>query len=141
MPGRSIRPARSHWPASWALKKQAFEFCDVVCLNRYLGWYSQSGNLEEALPLLSAELDALHAQFGKPLILTEFGADALPGQHAQPPEMFSEEYQADLLERYHPAFAPETLRGGGACLEPVRFQDLPGYHPPRLHELQRRFHT
>jgi beta-glucuronidase len=39
-------------------------------------------------------------QFGKPLILTEFGADAIPGQHAQPPEMFSEEYQAELLERY-----------------------------------------
>ena len=79
--------------------EQAFEFCEVVCLNRYRGWYSQPGNLDEALPLLSAELDALHAQFGKPLILTEFGADALPGQHAQPPEMFSEEYQADLLER------------------------------------------
>ena len=79
--------------------EQAFEFCDVVCLNRYLGWYNQPGNLDEALPLLSAELDGLHAQFGKPLILTEFGADALPGQHAQPPEMFSEEYQADLLER------------------------------------------
>jgi beta-glucuronidase len=78
----------------------AFEFCDVLCLNRYLGWYSQPGNLDEALPLLSAELDALHAQSGKPIILTEFGADAIPGQHAQPPEMFSEEYQADLLERY-----------------------------------------
>jgi beta-glucuronidase len=77
----------------------AFEFCDVLCLNRYLGWYSQPGNLDEALPLLSAELDALHAQFGKPVILTEFGADAIPGQHAQPPEMFSEEYQADLLDR------------------------------------------
>jgi beta-glucuronidase len=81
-------------------EEAAFEFCDLVCLNRYLGWYSQSGNLDQALPLLSAELDALHAQFGKPIILTEFGADALPGSHAQPPEMFSEEYQADLLERY-----------------------------------------
>ena len=81
-------------------EEAAFEFCDLVCLNRYLGWYSQSGDLDQALPLLSAELDALHAQFGKPIILTEFGADALPGGHAQPPEMFSEEYQADLLERY-----------------------------------------
>jgi beta-glucuronidase len=81
-------------------EEAAFEFCDLVCLNRYLGWYTQPGDLDQALPLLSAELDALHAQFGKPLILTEFGADALPGSHAQPPEMFSEEYQADLLERY-----------------------------------------
>ncbi len=38
--------------------------------------------------------------FGKPLILSEFGADTLAGFHAQPPEMFSEEYQAELLVRY-----------------------------------------
>jgi beta-glucuronidase len=80
--------------------EQAFEFCDILCVNRYLGWYSQCGNLDEALPLLSAELDAFHQKFGKPVILTEFGADAIPGHHAQPAEMFSEEYQAELLERY-----------------------------------------
>ena len=78
----------------------AFEFCDVVCLNRYLGWYSQSGQLEEGCVLLSAELDALYAQYHKPVVLTEFGADTLPGWHAQPPEMFSEEYQAEMLARY-----------------------------------------
>jgi beta-glucuronidase len=80
--------------------EQAFEFCDLVCLNRYLGWYTQGGRLDEALALLSAELDALHEKFGKPILLAEFGADALPGHHAQPPEMFSEEYQAELLVRY-----------------------------------------
>ena len=80
--------------------EQAFEFCDVVCLNRYLGWYSQGGNLDEGLELLSAELDALHEKFRKPVLLAEFGADAIPGQHAQPPEMFSEEYQAELVVRY-----------------------------------------
>lgn len=82
------------------LDEEAFEFCDLVCLNRYFGWYSQSGNLDEALPMLSAELDALHKKFGKPILLAEFGADAIPGHHAQPPEMFSEEYQAELLVRY-----------------------------------------
>ncbi|MGD0876689.1 MAG: beta-glucuronidase [Anaerolineales bacterium] len=98
---RALDPTRPITLASFlGAEEAAFEFFDVVCLNRYQGWYSQSGNLEEALPLLSAELDALHAQFSKPIILTEFGADALPGQHAQPPEMFSEEYQADLLEGY-----------------------------------------
>jgi beta-glucuronidase len=79
--------------------EQAFAFCDVVCLNRYLGWYSQGGNLDEALALLSTELDELHHKFAKPVLLTEFGADAIPGHHAQPPEMFSEEYQAELLVR------------------------------------------
>jgi beta-glucuronidase len=80
--------------------EQAFEFCDLVCLNRYLGWYSQGGNLDLALEMLSDELDTLYEKFGKPIILTEFGADALAGHHAQPPEMFSEEYQADMIVRY-----------------------------------------
>ena len=37
---------------------------------------------------------------GQPVILSEFGADALPGHHAQPPEMFSEEYQAEFIACY-----------------------------------------
>ena len=80
--------------------EEAFAFCDLVCLNRYLGWYTYAGRLDEALPLLSNELDLLHEKFGKPILLAEFGADAIPGHHAQPPEMFSEEYQAELLVRY-----------------------------------------
>jgi len=80
--------------------EQAFEFCDLVCLNRYLGWYTQSGRLDEAVSLLSRELDSLYGKFKKPILLAEFGADALPGHHAQPPEMFSEEYQAELLIGY-----------------------------------------
>jgi beta-galactosidase/beta-glucuronidase len=34
------------------------------------------------------------------VIITEFGADAVAGIHAQPPEMWSEDYQADLIEAY-----------------------------------------
>jgi beta-glucuronidase len=79
--------------------EEAFELCDLVCLNRYYGWYYLGGNLDLAVHSLSAELDSLYERFRKPIILTEFGADAIPGQHAQPPEMFSEEYQAELLVR------------------------------------------
>jgi len=80
--------------------EEAFEFLDLVCLNRYFGWYTQSGDLEAGAQALSAELDLLYARFKKPVILSEFGADALPGHHAQPPEMFSEEYQAEMIEGY-----------------------------------------
>lgn len=98
---RSLDPTRPVTLVSFlGAEEQSFEFCDLICLNRYLGWYAQGGNLDEALSLLSAELDALHRTFGKPILLSEFGADALPGHHAQPPEMFSEEYQAELLTRY-----------------------------------------
>jgi beta-glucuronidase len=81
-------------------QEEAFDFCDVVCLNRYWGWYNNPGRLEEGCAHLADELDALHARFPKPLLLTEFGADTVPGWHALQPEMFSEEYQAEMLTRY-----------------------------------------
>jgi beta-glucuronidase len=80
--------------------EEAFRSCDLLCLNRYYGWYTEGGRIDEGCRRLSQELDALHARFGKPIILTEFGTDTLPGWHAQPAEMFAEEYQAEFLERY-----------------------------------------
>jgi beta-glucuronidase len=98
---KSLDPSRPATVVSMVgLQEEAFEFCDVVCLNRYYGWYTESGQLEEGLAKLSAELDALHERYPKPLLLAEFGADTIPGWHAQPPEMFSEEFQADMLTGY-----------------------------------------
>jgi beta-glucuronidase len=58
------------------------------------------GQLQKGLDALDADVEAVHARFPKPFILTEFGADTIPGMHAQPPEMFSEEYQAELIDAY-----------------------------------------
>ncbi len=82
------------------VNEESDEFLDVLCLNRYYGWYTQSGQIDKGCAMLSAEIDALHAKFPKPLIMSEFGADSMAGWHAQPPEMFSEEYQADMIEQY-----------------------------------------
>ena len=98
---RALDPTRPITLASFlGQAEEAFEFCDVLCLNRYNGWYTQSGNIVEGLRRLSDDLDVIHQKYAKPLILTEFGADAISGFHAQPPEMFSEEYQAELITRY-----------------------------------------
>lgn len=80
--------------------EEAFEFCDFLCFNAYYGWYSEFGQLEDGCAKLSSELDALYAKYRKPVLLTEFGADSVAGWHAQPPEMFSEEYQVEMLTRY-----------------------------------------
>jgi len=80
--------------------EESFEFLDVLCLNRYYGWYHESGQLDVACLRLSDELDAMYTKFRKPLILAEFGVDTIPGCHALPPEMFSEEFQAEMLTRY-----------------------------------------
>ncbi len=74
---------------------------DVICTNSYNGWYAVSGRLDAAGETLERELVALRARHGdKPIIFTEFGADANAGAHAHPPVMWSEDYQADLIELY-----------------------------------------
>jgi beta-glucuronidase len=73
---------------------------DVVSINRYYGWYVLGGRLDEAARELARELDALHKQFGKPIVIAEFGTDTLPGSHNTPPEMWTEEYQVEYLRRY-----------------------------------------
>jgi beta-glucuronidase len=74
---------------------------DIICTNSYNGWYAISGELDRAGVVLEREITALRARHGdKPIIYTEFGADAVAGIHAHPPEMWSEDYQADLLEIY-----------------------------------------
>lgn len=70
---------------------------DVVCVNRYYGWYNLSGDLETAKYALNLELDFWEA-IDKPLILSEYGADTISGLHGVSPEMFSEEFQAEYYE-------------------------------------------
>lgn len=75
--------------------------CDVLMLNRYYGWYSEEGDLEAAKAILSDELDRYHAQYpDKPIMLGEFGADAVAGLHDSTPLMFSEEFQRELIAAY-----------------------------------------
>ena len=80
---------------------EAIGYFDVICLNRYYAWYSEPGQLDRACQLLSEEMDALHTKYGKPFLLGECGADAVPGVHTHPPELFSEEFQVELIRRYH----------------------------------------
>lgn len=79
--------------------EESFEFVDVVSLNRYYGWYTQSGQIDLGLEHLAKEIDLVYSRYPKPFIFSEFGTDTIPGHHAQPPEMFSEEYQAEFLTR------------------------------------------
>jgi beta-glucuronidase len=98
---KSLDPTRPATLVSYiGAAEESFEFCDLMCLNRYYGWYTESGQLDTGCANLEAEIEAMYNKFKKPLILSEYGADTVPGHHAQPPDMFSEEYQADMLERY-----------------------------------------
>ncbi len=76
---------------------------DVVAINTYNGWYTQ-----DRLKDLPATI--WHVPAGKPLVFSEFGADALAGFHGT--QKFSEDFQADYY-RATLAMADKlpTLRG------------------------------
>ena len=71
---------------------------DVVCINRYYGWYNLSGDLDAACHALNIELDFWES-IGKPVMFSEYGADTIEGVHGTHGEMFSEEFQRDYYAR------------------------------------------
>src|SRR3954452_16427965 len=76
---------------------------DVLLLNRYFGWYTDTGDLETAERALESELREW-AQRGKPIIMTEYGADTQPGLHSLTNDPWSEEFQTAFLDMYHRVF-------------------------------------
>ncbi len=73
---------------------------DVICINRYWGWYTDGGELPKGIQKIDEELDHIWQALGRPVIVTEFGADTVAGLHGEPAVMFSEEYQANFIRGY-----------------------------------------
>jgi beta-glucuronidase len=72
---------------------------DMVGFNCYFGWYGGGGPMPETLQALSRHLDNVREWIpGKPLMVSEFGAGSIAGFHALPAELWTEEYQAELLQ-------------------------------------------
>ncbi|UCH10043.1 MAG: beta-glucuronidase [Fidelibacterota bacterium] len=78
----------------------AYLYSDFISVNRYWGWYEIPVKVDEAVVQLKSELEGLYKRYGKPILLSEFGADTIEGQHATYPQMFTEEYQSLLLAEY-----------------------------------------
>lgn len=72
---------------------------DLVGVNLYPGWYELPGRLAQAEDRLEEILRGLHEVFPGPIMITETGADAVAGFHSLPARQWSEEYQAELIER------------------------------------------
>ena len=64
---------------------------DLIGLNEYFGWYEPDfGGLERLLA---------NSRPGKPVIISEVGADALAGHHGEATALFTEECQAEIYRR------------------------------------------
>jgi beta-glucuronidase len=79
------------------------QFGDVLMLNRYYGWYVHTGDLDAAERAWEEELKGWASE-GKPIIITEYGADTYPGLHTLLGQPWSEEYQVAFLEMNHRVF-------------------------------------
>lgn len=106
-------------------KDKLRDLCDLYMLNRYYGWYVDSGDLANAEIHLRAELQQW-AQDGKPIIMTEYGADTYSGLHSMEESMWSEEYQASLLEMTHRVFDEFEEFVGEHMWNFADFQTRPG---------------
>jgi beta-glucuronidase len=78
------------------------EKLDLVSFNEYAGWY-WGGLPKEMLKY------HFNIKYNKPVVITEFGADALGGFHADEETKFSEEYQESLYN-YQIQFL-QTIKG------------------------------
>lgn len=83
-------------------KCQVGDIVDVLCLNRYYGWYVAGGDLELAKQMLADELMGWEKRCpDKPIMFTEYGADTVAGMHDTVPVMFTEEYQVLYYKANH----------------------------------------
>ena len=89
-----------------------FEFCDIICINAYYGWYN--GGVEEwdkfAVKFREkrAELKMEH----KPVIISEFGAAAIYGHHTFDNIKWTEEYQAAVMDKCINLFHNDDMFAG-----------------------------
>ncbi|XP_068085631.1 beta-glucuronidase isoform X2 [Anabrus simplex] len=83
---------------------KAAPYVDVIGVNRYFSWYSDPGLLELVTYQVLNELTGWYETFKKPVYMSEYGADALPGLHSLPVALWTEDYQAALLYQYFRAF-------------------------------------
>jgi len=66
-------------------------YTDLLSFNQYIGWYD---GLPDKLPNIRWTFG-----YDKPVVISEFGADALQGKHGDRLTRFSEEYQEDLYRQ------------------------------------------
>ncbi|XP_046744627.1 beta-glucuronidase-like [Diprion similis] len=80
------------------------QYLDIISFNRYNAWYTNAGNLDVIDILVEAEVTAWNEKHNKPIMMTEYGADTMPGLHELPSYVWSEEYQTELMSKHFKAF-------------------------------------
>lgn len=91
-------------PGVMSLSDPVGEFLDVLGINEYIGWYWGSPE--------SADGMKWNIRWDRPVIISEFGAGAVAGYHADAETRFSEEYQARVYEHQLPMLKAMPMLAG-----------------------------
>ncbi len=105
------------------------QWCDLTCVNYYDFPHNKPGrDVESVRDSLSANLDKIHKQFGKPVLLSEFGMCGIPGRHSLSPLYFTEEGMVDHVMRYLDVAAEKDYLCGVLIwlLQDFKAQEGPG---------------
>ncbi len=102
---------------------------DVVCINRYYGWYNLPGDMDAAEYAWNLELD-FWEKTGKPVMVSEYGTDCIQGIHGTAGEMFTEEYQAAYYRRLGAVFDRRPFFIGEHCWAFADFGTFQGVMRP-----------
>jgi beta-glucuronidase len=77
---------------------------DVVSINRYFGWYGNTGRPEVIRLQMPTDVKAWYSHYRKPILVTEYGAGSIVGMHQNPSFVWTEDYQVDYLYEHFKAF-------------------------------------
>merc|ERR1719234_1051929 len=107
---RPITVAQLGYPSDYLLDLAA-PHVDIISLNKYFGWYTDHGHLELIHRQMLGDLRKWREAHGKPILVTEYGADTVAGLHTLPSVSFSEEFQDDFMREYFRAFDDAKAEG------------------------------
>jgi len=119
---KAVREADPSRPVTFATKSPEEDLCldlpDIISTNVYPGWYMPQPSFDDSdtvMPFLTKLEDKFsHPEFaGKPWIISEIGAAALPGEHSG--GRWSEDYQEKII-REALSFTTASARCSGIAI-------------------------
>lgn len=90
-PSRLISAACLVNHAKMKIEDRLADYLDIIGLNEYYGWYEE--NFDDLIVL------GENSSPTKPIVITETGAEGVPGEHAPQSGPFSENYMADVYRK------------------------------------------
>jgi beta-glucuronidase len=105
-------------------KDHLAQYLDVLMINRYYGWYQDTGASDLIKKQLTFDLRNWFKEHNKPVMMSEYGADSVSGVHSDPSYVFTEDYQTELMMQNFAAF-DEAIKEGFFVGEMIwNFQDF-----------------